>query len=122
MSLTGPIPVRVNGRPAISITDFDIGVDRPGQVVAGGYGVIGTSQGVETGSGSFKIRPRQESGLEFPIDVLRAPFSMAFPLGLAQRYGVLSCSMTSMRLSNQQQGGNNEWTVSFNFEQLAQTK
>mgnify|MGYP000952888894 CR=1 FL=1 len=121
MSLVGPIPVRFNGRPAVTITDFDVGVDRPGQVKAGGYGIIGTSQGVETGSGSFKIRPRQENGLEFPIDTLRAPFSMAFPQG-PQRFGVLACSMTSMRLTNQQQAGDNEWSVSFIYEQLKQSQ
>lgn len=122
MALVGPIPVRFNGRPAVTITGFDVGVSRPGQVKAGGYGVIGTAQGVETGNGSFKIRPRQENGLEFPLDVLRAPFSMAFPLGLSQRYGVLACTMTDMRLTNEQASGDNEWTVQFIYEQLAQNK
>lgn len=120
MALVGTVPVRFNNRAAITITEFNITLDRPGQIKAGGYGVIDSSEGVETGSGSFKLAPRQETGLEFPIDVLRLPFTMNFPLG-TQRFAVLGCKMTQMALTNQQKEGNTEWAVTFIFASLKQT-
>lgn len=121
MSLVGTVPVRFNNRAAVTITEFDDGVDRPGHVEAGGYGVIGTATGVETGSGSFKIAPRQENGLEFPIDILRKQFAMNYPLG-THRFSLLKCTMTSMRHSTQQKEGNTTWTVQFIYEELKQTQ
>lgn len=121
MALVGTVAVRLNNRPAVTITEFNETVDRPGQIKAGGYGVIDASQGVETGSGSFKLAPRQENGLEFPIDVLRQIFSMNYPLG-NQRFVLLGCQMTQMTLTNQQKEGNTEYAVSFIYQQKKQTQ
>lgn len=122
MGLVGSVPARFNNRPATTVTDFDIGIDRPGQVKAGGYGVIGTSEGVETGGSgsSFNIAIRQENGLEFDLETLRRPFTMAFPLG-PRRYVLLGCKMTSMKLAVQQKEGNTTWSVNFIFEQMKQS-
>lgn len=121
MALVGTVAVRFNGRPAVTITGFEYGADRPATVAAGGYGIIGTGTGVEKGSGSFKIRPRQETGIEFPLDTLRAPFSMAFPLGI-HRFALLRCTMTSLRGTNEQESGNNEVAIQFVYEELKQVK
>ncbi len=121
MAVVGAITVRFNGRPAVTVTDFDDGVDRPAQVKAGGYGVIGTSTGVETGQGTFTMAPRQENGIEFPIDVLRQPFTMNYPMG-TQRFALIGCTMTSMKRSTKQKEGDTSFVVSFVYEALKQTQ
>ena len=106
----------------VTITDFDIGIDRPGQVHAGGYGVIGTSEGVLTGKtgSSFNMRPRQENGLEFPLAILLQPFTMAFPLG-THRYVILGCKLTGAKFTVKQMDGDTTVQVSFIFETMKQT-
>ena len=120
MALVGTVAVRFNNRAAVTVTEFSETLDRPGQIKAGGYGVIDASQGVETGSGSFKIAPRQENGMEFPLDTLRAIFSMNYPLG-TQRFALLNCQMTQVAMSNQQQQGNTEVSVNFIYQSKKQT-
>ncbi len=121
MALVGTVAARINNRPAVTVTDFNDSLDRPGQIKAGGYGVIGTSEGVETGSGSFKMAVRQENGMEFPIDELRRPFTMNFPLG-TQRFALLGCKYTRLDTSVQQKEGNTEVSISFIYEQKKQTR
>jgi hypothetical protein len=121
MALVGTVAIRINNRPAVTATDFSESLDRPGQVKAGGYGPIGTSEGVETGSGSFKFRPRTENGMEFPIDELRRPFTVNYPLG-TQRFALLNCKYTRLDVNVQQQTGDVEVSVAYVYEQKKQTR
>lgn len=121
MALVGTVPVRFNNRAAVTITSFSESLDRPGQVKSGGYGPIDSSQGIETGTGSFKVAIRQETGPEFDIDVLRLPFTMSYPLG-PRRYSILGCKYTKIDMTNEQATGNTEWSVSFLYTQKVKTK
>ena len=121
MGLVGSVPARINNRPAVTVTDFSESLDRPGQVKSGGYGPIDTSEGVETGSGSFKLAARQENGYEFPLDELRKPFTVNYPVG-PMRFALLGCKYTRFDVTVQQGTGNFEANVSFIYTQKKQTK
>lgn len=122
MPLVGSVPLRVNNRPAVTVTDFNIDADRPGQIKVGGYGVIGSSEGPAiTGTGSFKLAPKLENGLEFPLGELLKPFTLNFPLG-PNRFAVLGCKLTKLSVAVAQQAGNTDVPVQFIFEDFKQTK
>lgn len=122
MALVGSVPVKINNRNGVSITDFNVDFDRPGQVKVGGFGVIGSSEGgAVTGTGSFKMAPRQENGLEFPLAELLLPFSMNFPLG-TQRFAILGCKLTRGSISVAQKEGNTDAPIQFLFESIKQTR
>jgi hypothetical protein len=122
MALVGAVPLRVNNRPAVSVTDFNVDFDRPGQIKVGGYGTIGTATGgAVTGTGSFKMAPRQENGLEFPLAELLQPFTLNFPLG-TQRFAILGCTLTRGSVSVAQKEGNTDAPIQFIFEEIKQTR
>jgi len=122
MALVGSVPVRINNRPATTVTDFEINFDRPGQVKVGGFGVIGSSEGPAiTGSGNFKMAPRQENGLEFPLAELLKPFVINFPLG-PQRFAALGCKLVNGKIAVQQKEGNTDVPIQFIFEDFKQSK
>lgn len=67
-NITGPVDVRVNGRPSITVTNFQKKKSIATKQHVGSYGVFGTSQSAgKMVSGSFKV-PIPEKGLEFDFE------------------------------------------------------
>lgn len=115
MALVGTVPVKVNGRHAVTLTDFSYDLDRPVTVKSGAFGPIDTAIGSGTGgSFSFKLAIRQENGVEFTIDTLFSEFSIDFPLG-PNRYKLLGCNTSKEALSVQQAQGNADFSINGSF-------
>ena len=123
MALVGTISLRINNRPAVTVTDFNYDHDTPTQNHAGGYGPIDTAQGVGTGTFSFKARARQETGLEFnPLtDLAGSENVIVFPVG-SMRFALLGAAVNKHSMSVQQQQGNTEFSVSGTYRQFKQTR
>ncbi len=69
MDIVGPVPVKFNGRYAITVTDFSAKKGIPTKVHAGAFGNFGTSQGaIRNISGSFKVSV-PKTGMEFDWDL-----------------------------------------------------
>jgi hypothetical protein len=64
MEVVGPVPIKINGRYAITVTNFSTKKSRNTKQHAGAFGVFGISQGAELVSGSFKVSI-PKTGLEF---------------------------------------------------------
>lgn len=122
MPLVGTVPLRFFNRAAVTCTDFSYDFDIPTQNKAGGYGQIGTSQGVGSGTFSFKIVPRQENGLEFPIETLtNGEMPINFPIG-TMRFALLGAVVSKHALSVQQAAGNTEFSVNGVFREFRRTR
>jgi len=121
MALVGAVPLRINNRPAITVTDFNYDFAGTNNVRLGGYGAIGTQKSGRKGSGSFKMIPRQETGPEFDLAVFFVEFVVAFPIG-TKRYQLLGCEADKESLSIQQESGATEYNISFTFTDRKQTK
>jgi hypothetical protein len=121
MPLVGTVPVKINSRFAVTLTDFNYDYDRPTQIKAGAAGNIDTATGISQGSGSFKMAIRQDTGLEFSLATLAAEFSINFPLG-PNRFALLGCVASKEALSVQQQQGNTEFTINFTFRERKQVR
>lgn len=122
MALVGSVPLKINNRNAVTVTDFNVNFTRPGQVKVGGFGAFGSSEGgAVTGTGSFKQGPRMEGGMEFPLAELLRPFTLNFPLG-TQRFAILGCKLTEGSIAVAQKEGNTDVPITFLFEDIKQTK
>lgn len=65
MDVVGPVPVKINGRFAITVTDFSARAATPTKVHAGAFGNFGISQGsIRNLTGSFKVSI-PKAGFEF---------------------------------------------------------
>jgi hypothetical protein len=65
MEITGPVPIKVNGRYAITVTNFSVKKAQNTKQHAGAFGVFGISQGAAVlVSGSFKVSI-PKTGFEF---------------------------------------------------------
>lgn len=122
MPLVGTVRVKINNRPAVTVMAFSYDITRPTQVKSGGYGPIGTATGIATGTGSFRLAPRMENGLEFDIEELGREFSMTFDLGVMNRYALLGCVADRRSLSVDQGAGNTEVSVNFTFREEKQVR
>lgn len=121
MPLVGTVPIRISSRPAVTVTDFSYDWSGSNNVRVGGYGPFGTSKSPRKGTGSFKMVPRQETGVEFNLDAFLYEFNISFPMGL-NRYSLIGCEADKESLSVQQENGNTEYTISFTFTQRKQTR
>lgn len=63
-SVVGPVSVKINGRFAITVTNFSRDVSIPTKVHKGAFGPFGNSQGIADVTGSFKVSI-PKTGLEF---------------------------------------------------------
>jgi hypothetical protein len=65
MELVGPVPIKVNGRYAITVTNFNVKKSQATKTHSGAFGVFGVSQSAAVMiSGSFKVSV-PKSGFEF---------------------------------------------------------
>lgn len=118
MPLVGTVPIRWDNRPAITVTDFNYDFDAPTQVKAGGYGPIDTAQGVGTGTFSFKMAVRQETGPELPLEsLIGQDHVINLPLG-PKRYALTGVRVSKHALSVAQQQGNTDISINGSFREF----
>lgn len=110
LALTGVVPVEINHAFAITLTSFNVNVERPTTKKFGAFGVIGKAKGIRNVTGSFKLAV-PTAGLEFDIDGLEH-FSLTYTLG-ANKYVITGCDITGKNLSVEQQNGATELSCNF---------
>src|SRR5579863_1244577 len=67
MEIVGPVPIKINGRYAITVTNFNVKKSQNTKQHAGAFGVFGISQGAAIlVSGSFKVSI-PKTGFEFQL-------------------------------------------------------
>lgn len=76
------IPAKLDGRFAVTWTEFGVDEDTPMQVPGGGFGNIGVAAGNTKYTGSATMVILKTVGPEFDIDTLTSkPHTLTFPLG-----------------------------------------
>ena len=63
-AIVGPVGIKINGRYAITVTNFSRDVSTPTKVHKGAFGPFGSSEGIPDVTGSFKVSI-PKTGLEF---------------------------------------------------------
>lgn len=64
MEIVGPVSIKINGRFAITVTNFSRDVSTPTKIHKGAFGPFGTSEGISDVTGSFKVSI-PKTGMEF---------------------------------------------------------
>lgn len=116
MDITGPVPIRINGKFSITVTNFSSKASQNTKQHAGAFGVFGTSQGARLISGSFKVSI-PKTGLEFSF---RKEFPSvgggAITVETPNRTGYTAVKISEDDLSVDQAQGLTEKTINWSAE------
>lgn len=113
MDITGAVPVRVNGKYSITITNFSRDKSTPTKVHRGAFGNFGTSQapGADI-TGSFKVSV-PKTGFEFNWAQEFGGTGGSIVLDLPTKIGLTSVKLSKDSLAVDQAQGNTEQTINF---------
>lgn len=114
-NLQGQLKPEIDHVPVISITRCSIDENAPGTSAKGGYGFIGTADGIGDSSGQFTMKVVKDQPLE--VDVYRLKrsgerFTLSWVEG-ASRILVSSAKVTRVSRTNDPGTGNYDLNVSW---------
>ena len=119
MEIVGPVAIKINGRFAITVTNFSRDVSTPTKVHKGAFGPFGNSEGISDVTGSFKVSI-PKTGLEFKFSKeFAGEGATLVAQGLASLFkeGYTKVKVNKDSLSVDQAAGNTEVSIGWTAQE-----